>query len=86
MVESAALKERRYKRNIIIINLVTGAVVLYISIDFGITASLTCFEGNDSLGHLSLVFTVLFGVLGVVFFVSGVLMATSLKTYYPKFY
>jgi cytochrome bd-type quinol oxidase subunit 1 len=61
-------------------------VIVYLFLDVSVFASLSCAQGHTTYGHLSGVFTILFSVLGVVFFISGTVMAINLKKYYPDFY
>jgi hypothetical protein len=57
-----------------------------LTLDVVIYASITCDNGEELNGHISIMFTVLFATLGCIFFISGMAMAISLKKYYPDFY
>lgn len=86
-MESAAMKEQKYERNVTILNVLTVLLITYLTLDVGIYAVNTCSIGHSIQGrHTSIMFTTLFAALGLIFFISGMSMAISLKKYYPDFY
>ena len=80
------MKEHMYQRNVAILNWTTVVLIMYVVLDVFIFASTTCIKGHETVGHMAIMFTTLFGVLGFIFFISGTAMALALKKYYPDFY
>lgn len=80
------MKERKYERNMKILNVLTVLLITYLTLDVVIYAGITCANGQETTSHLSIMFTTLFAALGFTFFITGILMVFLMKKYYPDFH
>lgn len=85
---SLARKERKFTLASRLLDIISLALIVAININFWIQTSRVCASANfaNGFGAISNMFTTLFTSLGVVFLISGIVMALSLKKYYFDFY
>lgn len=71
-----------------LINFTTFVLVLLLNVLFWTQTTINCVTNgrSESLGFISDMFTYMFSLLGILFMVTGIVMAVSLKKHYPEFY
>ena len=68
------------------VHIITLSLMLILNVLFWTQTTMRCIGNSRSLFSLSDLFTYLFTLLGIVFIITGIMMALAIRKYYTDFY